>query len=518
VTTATTIGEVFHANASARPEKIAFEMANGRRRTFVELHRRVSRLVSALYASGHEQGDRVAILSKNSIEYFETYGVSSGGLIPVPLNWRLSPRELSTILTDCRPKTVIYNASFKDTIDAVRSLMPSQPHFVSFSDDIEYPSEYETLLAGGSEEKVSCQISSEDTACLLYTSGTTGKPKGAELTHRGLLANCRAAIGEALHLTDADISLAPMPFFHVGGMWYHLFPSFAAGCTTFILPEFKPAEVLDLIARHRITNVHLVPTMIHALLSQPTLQQTDLASLRLIFYAASTIPFELLRSATKAFSHCGFVQGYGSTEGGMISYLSEDDHRTTSAQDRQHLLLSCGKPFRDVDVRISAAGIGEIGEMLARSDMVMAGYWENAEATRLATADGWLHTGDLGRCDGEGYLYIVDRKSDMIVTGGENVYPREVEDVLFSHPAIAEVAVFDLPDEKWVQKVVAAVVLRDGFETTPQDIISHLKSQMASYKCPKEIFITNDLPKSGAGKVLRRILRERYSTSRSGEM
>lgn len=253
--------------------------------------------------------------------------------------------------------------------------------------------------------------------------------------------------------------------------------------------------------------------MIHALLSQPSPDHTDISSVRLIFYAASTIPSDLLRRATQAFSHCGFVQGYGSTEAGIISCLSEEDHREASVAGKEHLLLSCRMPLRGVNVRLAAMSTDnkdEVGEILAeRYDH--GGYWNNVDATRAAISDGWLHTGDLGRRDDDGYLYIVDRKNDLIVTGGENVYPREVENALFSHPSIAEAAVFDLPDARWVQKVVAAVVLRHGFEETPEGIIAHLKSELAPYKCPKKIFITGELPKNGAGKVLRRVLRERYS-------
>jgi long-chain acyl-CoA synthetase len=514
VTEAKTIGEVFRINAAVRAEKTAFKMADGRSRTFSDLSSRVSRLVVALCSFGLERGDRVAILSKNCIEYVETYGVSVGGFIPVPLNWRLSPRELTSILEDCRPKVLIYSQKFGATIKSVGEQLSFNPILVAFSDNPVEVSEYESFLAGGTGKYPEVSISPDDVACLLYTSGTTGRPKGAELTHRGLLGNCSAAVEHMLHLREDDVALAPMPFFHVGGMWYHLFPSFSAGCTTIILPEFDPREVLQVIDKYRVTNVHLVPTMIHALLSQPTLKHTDISSLRLVFYAASTIPSDLLRRATQAFSHCGFVQGYGSTEAGMISYLSEEDHRKAAATECAHLLMSCGRPLRGVNVQldeVTTVNTDGIGEILVQSDMTMSGYWNNVGATRAAISDGWLHTGDLGRCDDDGYLYIVDRKSDMIVTGGENVYPREVEDALFNHPAIAEVAVFDLPDARWVQKVVAAVVLRDGFEETPEGLVEHLKSELASYKCPKQIFITGELPKNGAGKVLRRLLRERYS-------
>lgn len=508
-----TIGEVFRSNARQRPDKVAFKIG-ARERSFSSLFDRVQRLIAGLYASGVRPGDRVAVLSKNSIEFIEVYGVSAGGMIPVPLNWRLSPGELTAVLNNCSPSALIYQDGFAEMIG--RILPELEFEVVTFEFGVEKfaDSSYERLLAGPHPKPPEYFADEEDTACLLYTSGTTGRPKGAELTHRGLLRNARATIEELLGLREDDIALAPMPFFHVGGMWYHLFPSFAAGCTSVVLPEFDPGVVLLTIEQQRVTNVHVVPTMIHALLALPQRETTDLSSLRAIFYAASTIPSELLRRATAAFS-CDFVQGYGSTEGGMISCLSAADHR--KAIENEALLLSCGKPLRGTEVRldrITSDDGDDIGEIVAKNGMTMARYWRNPSATADVLDAGWLRTGDLARQDADGYLYIVDRKSDMIVSGGENVYPREVEEALLAHPAVTEVAVFGLPDEKWVQRVVAAVVVKSGSSVTALDLISEAKRRLASYKCPKEIFLSEELPKSGAGKVLRRLLREKYSSSR----
>ena len=507
-----TIGDVFRHNAQQRPHKIALKIG-ARGRSFGSLFARVQRLIAGLYANGVRLGDRVAVLSKNSIEFIEVYGVSAGGLIPVPLNWRLSPREIVAVLEDCRPAALIYQDGFSDAVGRIRRDLSFEIATFEFRLDGSCPSPYERLLASPNPQLLEHASAEEDTACLLYTSGTTGRPKGAELTHRGLLRNARATIDELLSLSEDDTALAPMPFFHVGGMWYHLFPSFAAGCTSVILPEFDAGVVLRTIQQEGITNVHLVPTMIHALLALPDRDAFDLSSLRVIFYAASTIPSEVLRRATAAFS-CDFVQGYGSTEGGMISCLSAADHR--NAAKNEALLLSCGRPLSGTKVRLDQPAFeagDNIGEIVAQSGMTMSRYWRNPVATDAVMVSGWLRTGDLARQDDDGYLYIIDRKSDMIVTGGENVYPREVEEVLFSHPAVSEVAVFALPDEKWVQRVVAAVVFKPGMSTTAIDLIAYVKSQLASYKCPKEMFISSNLPKNGAGKVLRRLLREKYSSS-----
>lgn len=506
-----TVGDVFRHHALHRPHKTAFRIGS-RERSFGRLFERVCRLAAGLTKLGVKSGDRVAVLSKNSIEFIEVYGISYGCMIPVPLNWRLSPIELRAIVRDCRPAVLIYQDVFSATVDEIRSSLDFDIKTFEFATDGSRSSSYERLLENSEAKLSSCQPSYEDVACLLYTSGTTGRPKGAKLTHKGLTQNAHATIDQLLNLTEDDVGLAPMPFFHVGGMWYHLFPCFVAGCTTVILPEFDPALVFRTIEGQRVTNVHLVPTMIHALLALPGREMIDLSSLRVIFYAASTIPSELLRRATKAFS-CDFVQGYGSTEGGMISCLSAEDHR--KAIENEALLLSCGRVLRGVSVRLDRIGLDdgdEIGEIVASSDMTMAGYWQNAAATEAVMDVGWLRTGDLARQDSGGYLYIVDRRSDMIVSGGENVYPREVEEVLFVHPAVADVAVFGLPDDKWVQRVVAEVVLKSGASVTSDDLIADTKQKLASYKCPKEIFFSTELPKNGAGKVLRRLLREKHSS------
>jgi acyl-CoA synthetase (AMP-forming)/AMP-acid ligase II len=504
------IGEVYRRNAGRYGDKPAFIMPDGRACSFAALHERVKRLCNALAARGLKPGDRVGILSRNRIEYVEGYGVSSAGLIALPLNWRLAPRELQIVLDNARPGALIVDASFVPVIEEMRAALPFVRHFIGLDGATSGFESYESILAGAAALAPDVAVSPEDTACLLYTSGTTGIPKGAELIHRSLLLNCDAAIREMFEYADNDVTLAPMPFFHVGGMWYHLFPSFAAGCTTVIMPQFDPQGVLELMARHRVTNTHLVPTMIHTLLDQKNLANFDLSALRMMFYAASSMPVELLKRATETFA-CDFAQGYGSTEGGAVTCLTPQDHQRARA-GRSELLLSCGRALSHVDIRLAPPDNSDddrIGEILVKSPMTMARYWQNPQATAQAIQDGWLRTGDLGRMDEEGYLYILDRKSDMIVTGGENVYPREVEDVLLQDPDIAEVAVFDLPDPRWVQKVVAAVVLRN--DRAPELILSRAREKLAGYKCPKEIFVTDALPKNAAGKVLRKTLRETYS-------
>jgi acyl-CoA synthetase (AMP-forming)/AMP-acid ligase II len=274
--------------------------------------------------------------------------------------------------------------------------------------------------------------------------------------------------------------------------------------------------VLRELQAHRVSNVHLVPTMIGALLAHPDAAETDLSCVRLMFYAASSMPAQLLRRAMQMFPHCGFAQAYGSTEAGVVTVLGPEDHQRARAPQGEYLLLSCGRPFKGHEVRLvddaqGSVAQGAVGEIEVRSADIMKGYWLNEEGTNRVLTGGWLKTGDLGYFDVEGYLYIVDRKNDMVVTGGENVFPTEVEGYLYRDSDVLEAAVFGIPDPQWVERVVAAVVLKPGVQVSAEELIRRLRSQLAAYKCPKAIYFTSTLPKSAVGKILRKELRKQYS-------
>lgn len=509
------LGDVILSNANAFAGKPAF-IDRGRAVTFEGINQRINRLNNALERLGLAKGDRVAILARNRHEYFEAYGVAKSALIAVPLNWRLSAQELLHPLCDSRPALLLAEPGYASLIDALRSHLPFVRHFVTFGAAREGWLAYEALLAEASDSEPRAEVSPQDVACLMYTSGTTGRPKGAMLTHGALLRNCRQAVENVLELEADDVALAAMPLFHVGGMWYHLFPAFARGCASAILAEFEPRAALRAIEAHGVTVAHFVPTMVHALLMQPEVHAFDLSRLRLLYYAASSIPVELLRRAIGVFRHSRFLQCYGSTEAGMVSALGPEDHaRAAREPGRENILLSCGRELgvgevRIVDLEGRAVPCGEPGEITVRNARSMAGYWDNPVATRQAVTDGWLRTGDIGRIDAEGYLYLVDRKHDMIVSGGENVYPREVEEVLCQDPAVLEAAVFGLPDPKWVERVAAAVVLKPGSAATVDDIVRRARTQLAGYKCPKTVIFADTLPRNATGKVLKRELRRHY--------
>jgi acyl-CoA synthetase (AMP-forming)/AMP-acid ligase II len=513
---ARTLGEVLRLNATLRPDKIAFQTAEGRSVTFGHFNERVNRLNHAVSALGVQKGARVAILSRNRTEYIETYGIAKSGLIVVPLNWRLSAVELRRVIENSGAEMLLVDELHRDLAERIREDLRCVGHFVSFGAPVAGWRSYDQLIAAGRAQEPETLALPGDVLCVIYTSGTTGDPKGVAITHAAALGNCRTAASEMLWMEEEDRTMAVMPLFHVGGMWYHLFPSFASGATTLILSDFDPALVLKELEAHRITNVHLVPTMIGALLAHPSAATTDLRHLRLMFYAASSMPARLLSEAMQTFSHCGFAQSYGSTEGGVLTVLNPDDHNRARNPECEHLLLSCGRPFRGRRVRIvdEACGAlvdGAIGEIEVQSPDMMQGYWRNELATENALRDGWLKTGDLGYLDAEGYLYIVDRKNDMIVTGGENVFPSEIERQLYRDHDVLEAAVFGIPDPVWVEKVVAAVILRPGSRVTGEELIKRLRTRLASFKCPKTIFFVESLPKSAAGKVLRKELRRAYA-------
>lgn len=517
ISSAATFGDILRGHAAERPHKVALETLQGAATTFGDLNARVNRLNNAVAALGVQKGVRAAILSRNRPEYVEVYGLSKSGLIVVPLNWRLAASELGKLLAHSQPEILFVDEEHRALAESLREQLPFVRHFVAVGKGGAGWMDYEDLLATADAGEPARAAQPQDVLCLIYTSGTTGAPKGVAITHAGALGNARTAVGEMLGLVDQDHTMAVMPLFHAGGMWYHLFPSVAAGCTTLLLSDFEPGTVLRELEAKRITNVHLVPTMIGALLAHPASATADLSHVRLLFYAASSMPADLLRRAMDAFPACGFAQGYGSTEGGIISVLDPAAHRRARDPEGEHLLLSCGRPCSGHLVRIVDADSlpveqGGVGEIELRSPDIMQGYWRNDEANGAVLRAGWLTTGDLGYFDAEGFLYIVDRKNDMVVTGGENVFPAEVESALYRDHDVLEAAVFGIPDPLWVEMVVAAVVLRPGATASEQALIQRLLSQLAAYKCPKAIYFTSSLPKSAVGKVLRKELRNHYGS------
>ncbi|MCL5266410.1 MAG: long-chain-fatty-acid--CoA ligase [Chloroflexi bacterium] len=500
-------------NAKLYPDKPAI-IYGERRVTFGQLEDRINRLVNVLHAKGVKKGDRIAILAKNCIEYFEVYGsAEKGGPIIVPLNFRLQPHELAHLLNDCGACVLFVEAEYVDVIESIRPQIPFVKHFIAIRSDAPGYENYESLLSAASAEDALVEIGDDDVAYIIYTSGTTGLPRGAMLTHRGQAQDARAMTLE-LGIVPNDVYLGVMPFYHIGGRALAL-SHFYRGCTNVVMRDFDPEGLLRLIQAERVTCVQVVPTMIAFALDLPNVRDFDLSCLRTIFYASAPMPVALLGRAIETFGPI-FFQAYGQTESGpLLTVLRKDDHLPDGSEAEVKRLGSCGIPVLDADVRVlnddgRDVSPGEVGEISARSEWIMVGYWGKPDMTAQTVRDGWLYTGDMATVDEGGYIYIVDRKKDMIISGGENIYPREIEEVLYRHPAVLEAAVIGTPDERWGEAVKALVVLKSGATATEAEIIEHCKINLASYKKPKSVEFVESLPKTPTGKILKRELREKY--------
>jgi acyl-CoA synthetase (AMP-forming)/AMP-acid ligase II len=375
---------------------------------------------------------------------------------------------------------------------------------------------YPELLADCIEEEPQAQVNEEDPLIIFYTSGTTGVPRGALYTGGRNIENART---KAIHLgvEAGDRHVMILPLFHIGG-YSHFWAFFYAGGSNVILPQrsFDPASTLQAIQDERATDLHIVPTHLVSMLALPETHRFDLSSLKRIWYAASPMPVALLRRGMERFGPI-FMQGYGQSESGPeITFFSKRDHHVLGKPDEeQKRLASCGQPCVGVHVRVVDKSNNdvrphEVGEVVVQSKMVMVQYWQKPDETRDVIADGWLHTGDMGYYDEKGYVYLVDRKKDMIVTGGENVYPREVEEVLYRHPAVAEAAVIGVPDDFWIERVHGVIVLKEGRRSTGDEIIEFCRQHLARYKVPKSVEFVDSLPKTASGKILKREFREKY--------
>jgi long-chain acyl-CoA synthetase len=508
------IVEGLKKSVSLSPEKLA-SVCGSMRLTFREVDQRVNRLSSALAGLGIGRGDRVAILSLNCHRFFELYyGVPQLGAVVVPINFRLTPQEIKYIVDHSGAKTVAVDPELAPLIEPVRSSLEGVEHFILMSDLArEGYLTYEELLAGGTPEFDAPAVSDDELLGLFYTSGTTAEPKGVMLTHKNMMANIKHSEGVYNYL-PTDIYLHAAPMFHLAD-GAALFSHTSRGASQAFIPRFDPKQVLEAVSRERVSLLLLVPTMLNFLLQHPDLASYDLSSMRHLTYGASPIAPDLLRRAMKVLN-CQFGQGYGLTEASpLLTVLTNDDHIANDEKSQQRL-ASCGRPVEGVDVRVvkedgSDVKPGEVGEIIARGPNIMLGYWKRPVDTEDALRDGWLHTGDLATVDEGGYIYLVDRKKDMIVTGGENVYSTEVEAVLYAHPAVKEAAVIPIPDPDWGEAVHACVALRDGKRLTAEELIEFCRDQMATYKVPRSIeFIEGELPKGGTGKILKKQLRERY--------
>lgn len=508
--------------------EVEFAVHGDRSITYRAAQAEVHRLANALInCCGLRSGDRIAILSKNSIEYMLLYfAASKVGLATIPLNYRLSPGEWSYILNDAGAQVLFAAGEYLQGVETIGSELKTVQEFIAI-DGLDALSldghlgwqTYQGFIANQPDTPPNRIVVTADDVFQLYTSGTTGHPKGAILTHQAVTTHI-LQMGLAHNIQPGERLLLVAPVFHVAALNAGAFPCLAAGGCLYIQSDFKPAEVVRALSEEKIGMAILVPAMIQACLTAvPDVAQRRYDDLRLIHYGASPIAEATLRRAIETFK-CEFSQGYGMTEmSAAISILSWVDHQR-ALREKPELLLAAGRPVLGTHVRVVDANDhdvpnGTIGEVLARGPQMMKGYWKLPEATEEALHGGWMHTGDAGVLDDEGYLYIQDRVKDMIVSGGENIYPRVVEDVLFKHPAVAEVAVIGVPDEQWGETIKAIVVLRPGMTTTAEEIMSFCQGKLGGFERPRSVDFVDTLPRTPSGKVLKRELREPYWAGQS---
>lgn len=514
-----TVGETVRWRARQHPQQAAI-WHEGRELTYAELDRRSNRVANALVAAGLEPGQRVCVLDKGHDAFFETiFGIAKAGGVYTPVNWRLAPPEIAFVVNDAEAPVLFVGEAFAKPVTAVRNELQTVRHMVYWGSETP-PADwrtYDAFVGSASTDDPRRDTASAETAWQLYTSGTTGHPKGAELTHDNLCEAFGLATQGFGNVREGDVGLVCMPLYHIGGSGWAASLLYA-GAKLIVTREANPAEILGLIPTHRINSAFLVPALMNFLLQQPACKSTDFSSLNTILYGASPIPEELLKACIETF-RCNFVQAYGLTEtSGAVVLLPARDHIPGSPR-----LRACGLPIFGCQLKIiradgSTCAPFEVGEILMKGASVMKGYWNRPEATAESIRDGWFHSGDAGYLDNDGYLYIHDRVKDMIVSGGENVYPAEVESILFAHPGVADVAVIGVPDERWGEAVKAIVVRAPGSAVTEEELIDYCQGKVAGYKRPRSIDFIDTLPRNPTGKILKRELRARYWEGRTRQV
>lgn len=498
----------FHAGV--RPDSVALR-CGPESLTYAELASRARRVGDALTAAGVGGGGRVGYYGRTSVAFFETlFGAATIGAVVVPLNWRLAPPEVAAVLADSEVELLVVDPEFAGTVDAVRADLPALRTVVCRGEHPDLPL-YGTWRDGRPPDaSPPGGHGPEDIALQIYTSGTTGRPKGVMSRTSGLTTYLDS-LGDVARFSASSVSICTLPLFHIGGIGWVL-AGLNRGATTVMLRETGGDDIVRAADQTRATVLIAVPSVIRTILDSPALPHADLGSLRTLYYGGGPVTHQVLDEALATLK-CELVQGFGLTECPLVTALPPEDHAV-------ELLASCGRAVPGTDVRVvdpvtgTDAPTGSVGELWVRSPQTMAGYWRQPEATAEAIAEGaWLRTGDAARMNDAGYVFMADRLKDMIVTGGENVYPAEVENVLARHPAVGACAVIGVPSRRWTEAVVAVVVLRDGHEATADDLLSHCRGLLAGYKRPKSVAFVDELPRTPAGKVLKYRLKADYEGS-----
>ncbi|MFN8633852.1 MAG: fatty acid--CoA ligase [Chloroflexota bacterium] len=512
------LGQMIRQQAAIRPDADAF-VFEGRRTTFGRLDERANRVANGLLAANLSPQSRIGLLDKNSDTFYEIqYGAAKARAVPVAVNWRLAVPEMAFILNDAGATILFVGEEYFATVEELLPRLTTVTQVIALSGEHPGWESYEAWRDRQSADDPHLPTPSDDVVVQLYTSGTTGHPKGVQTTHDNIMTALAVGIQDWCPCGPDDVILACMPQFHIAGSLWGIASVFAGSrCVITRQPDMQ--EILRLIPAERVTLAFFVPAVILFLLQTPGCRETDFSSLKMISYGASPAPLDLLRDAMATIP-CDFVQVYGLTETtGVVTALQAADHDPAGTPR----MRSCGKPIRSAELKVvdddgAECPTGAVGEILVRSGQVTVGYWNRPEANQSALRDGWLYTGDAGYYDEDGYLYIYDRVKDMIISGGENVYPAEVESAMFGHPAVADVGVIGVPDERWGEAVKAIVVLAPGQSATEEELIAYTREQIAHYKAPKSVDFAESLPRNPSGKILKRVLRAPYWEGRERQV
>jgi long-chain acyl-CoA synthetase len=489
----TNLASIVTESAERSPEAPAIKLGESEL-TYAELDDRSARLATLLRERGLERGDRVGVMLPNVLEFpVAYYGVLRAGGIVVPMNVLLKRREIAFYLEDSGAALLLAWHGFGEEARDGAADAGAEPIEVE-------PESFAATLAEHEPSSGLAAAAGDDTAVILYTSGTTGKPKGAELTHANLSRNAEVSSRTTCEIAAGDVVFSGLPLFHSFGQTVAMNASLRVGACLALVPKFDPGEALATIQRDRVTHFYGVPTMFGALLHHPERERYDTSSLRTCITGGASMPVEVLRSFEEVFG-CIVLEGYGLSE---TSPVSSSNH-----PDKERKPGSIGTPIEGVEMRVvdendEPVEQGEVGEIVIRGHNIMKGYWQRPDATEEAMRGGWFHSGDMARTDEDGYFFIVDRKKDLIIRGGYNVYPREVEEVLYEHPKIREAAVVGVPHDEWGEEIGAAVVLHEGEELGPEEVSAYVKERIAAYKYPRVVWFLDDLPKGPTGKILKR--------------
>ena len=493
------IRELLEGRAHAMPDKaFLFSEADGRSYTYASFDAAVNRGARMLAAHGIKKGDAVSLLMPNSVEYIIAYfACFKLGALACPVNSLLKPEEITYVITNSEAGALLISSEFLSRVEAILDELPDLQHVIVFDDEAQATAEFTE------GELLDTHIGKDDEAIIIYTSGTTGKPKGCLLTHGNIIANARQ-ITRWLKFTERDCLLTVMPLFHMNAVSVTTMTPLYAGASTVISPKFSASRFWQIVSDYKVTSFGSVATMLSMLLSTypdgvPAGLEVD--QLRFAMCGSAPVPAEVLRKFEETF-HCLVIEGYGLSESTCRSTFNPPDERRRPGSCG----MAIGNEMKVVDEEDREVAEGELGEIVLRGENILKGYYKNTEATTRAFRHGWFHTGDIGYKDADGFFYIVDRKSDMIIRGGENIYPREIDEVLYKHLAVAAAATIGVPDPLYGEEVAAFIVLKEGAKASEEEIIAFCREHLADYKCPKSVRFVRDIPKGPTGKLLKREL------------